>query len=281
MKILQKIVIDIQRRQNIDIYITISIAVLVSILGLVQVADQSVISSAVLATLALVSFSLLMNRKENEEIRKALTVTDNLQERFEEITSRLNVSFTFVRRESRTATQKIRKLVQEASMEMLVLDYNPLEDTQDKVRYPGDVKLSESRKGYYTEIIEKVRNSQPGTFRYKRILQVPIGRQIADILVDDPIFKEHCEALIQLGGKQPEIVSLKSCVPLYEANYIIIDKRHLILEINILDPDNRYYSSGGFFFFDDPSGSLISTFLRYFERVNEHAKLVNMGDLNK
>lgn len=281
MKILQKLVTDIKRRQNIDIYITILIAVVVSILGLVQVANQAVISSAVLATLALVSFSLLMNRQENEEIRKALTVTDYLQDRFEDIASRLNVSFTFVHRESRTATQKIRKLIQEASMEMLVLDYNPLEDSEDKVRYSEEVKLSQTRKDYYEEIISKVRKTPSGSFRYKRILQVPIGRKISDIVVDDPIFKEHCEVLIQLGEKRPEIASLKSCIPLYEANYIIIDRRHLILEINILDPDNRHYASGGYFFFEDPSGDLINTFLLYFERVNEHARLVKIEDLEK
>lgn len=73
MKLIQGILQDFRRRQNLDVYITVLIALVVSILGIIQVADQIIISSAILATLALVSISLLMNRRENDEVQNALS----------------------------------------------------------------------------------------------------------------------------------------------------------------------------------------------------------------
>ena len=73
MNLIRHILKDFQKRQNLDIYITIIIAIVVSVLGIFQVTDLSVIISAVLATLALVSISLLVNRRENDEIQKAIS----------------------------------------------------------------------------------------------------------------------------------------------------------------------------------------------------------------
>lgn len=85
MRILQKVWQDIRSGQNFDIYTTIAAAAIIAFLGIRGVADQTVISSAILATLALVSGSLLINRHENEEIRSALSrieSTEQLAERF-------------------------------------------------------------------------------------------------------------------------------------------------------------------------------------------------------
>lgn len=76
---------DIRSGKNFDVYLAIIIALVVSILGIVGRVDQAIISSAVLATLALVANSLLINRRENEEIQKTLSSVNsdqNLAERF-------------------------------------------------------------------------------------------------------------------------------------------------------------------------------------------------------
>lgn len=80
MKFIKGILQDIRQRQNLDIYLAILIAIAVSVLGAAQIADQNIVSSAVLATLALVSLSLLANRRENDEIQKnLLKLTGNSQ----------------------------------------------------------------------------------------------------------------------------------------------------------------------------------------------------------
>jgi len=85
MKTFQTIWQDIRTGKNLDIYIAIVIALIVAILGVVGTASLTLIISAVLATLALVSNSLLVNRRENEEIRNALLVlnsTEGMSSRF-------------------------------------------------------------------------------------------------------------------------------------------------------------------------------------------------------
>lgn len=85
MKFIKDIFRDIHQRQNLDIYLAILIAIVVSVLGVAQIADQNIVSSAVLATLALVSLSLLANRRENDEIQKnllRLTGTGQLADKF-------------------------------------------------------------------------------------------------------------------------------------------------------------------------------------------------------
>jgi hypothetical protein len=72
MKIINIIWQDIRSGKNLDVYIAIIIALTVSILGLIGQVDQVIISTAILATLALVANGLLINRRENEDIQKAL-----------------------------------------------------------------------------------------------------------------------------------------------------------------------------------------------------------------
>jgi hypothetical protein len=47
----------------------------------------------------------------------------------------------------------------------------------------------------------------------------------------------------------------------------------------LLDPEDRCYSGGGYLHFEDPAGTLIGNFLRFFERADATASLVRIGDL--
>jgi hypothetical protein len=73
MKLLSRVWKDISSGQNLDVYITVLIAIAVAVLGALDIADVTIIFSAVLATLALVSTSLLVNRHESEEIRNVFS----------------------------------------------------------------------------------------------------------------------------------------------------------------------------------------------------------------
>lgn len=73
MKFLRVFFQDIREKKNIDIYLTFLLAIVVAILSFFQVTNQSIISGAVLATLALVSYSLLVNRREDTALRKVLS----------------------------------------------------------------------------------------------------------------------------------------------------------------------------------------------------------------
>jgi len=66
MKSLRIIWEDIKSGRNIDIYITVVVALAIAILDIFSVINQSVISSVTLAVLALVAYSLLQDRRKNQ-----------------------------------------------------------------------------------------------------------------------------------------------------------------------------------------------------------------------
>lgn len=282
MNLFRSVLSDLKERQNLDVYITLAVAFTVVCLDIFNVTDQSVVSEAILATMALVSVSLLINRRETDEVAKTLAGMRDMRHQMDALVSSLGTTFTFLPVSDGRFTEgsrRIRELTAKAEREVLVLDYNPLEEHESKVRYHQNEKASEVRRQYYESLIEKVRNSKPGEFRYRRLLQIPRGRKISDVLADDPIFREHCEALARLGQKAPEIASLRTCAPFQEQTFFIIDRRHLLLEWVMLDPEDRYYSGGGYLHFEDPAGNLINNFLRFFERADATAALVKIGDL--
>jgi hypothetical protein len=58
--------------QNLDLYVTVTLAVIIAILGLIGIVNQTVISSAILAILSLVSYSLIKSRHQDEDIKLKL-----------------------------------------------------------------------------------------------------------------------------------------------------------------------------------------------------------------
>lgn len=62
---------DLKNRQNLDLYLTLGIALVVSILGITG-ASQELLFSAILAVLALLSFNLLQNRRDDDELKTTL-----------------------------------------------------------------------------------------------------------------------------------------------------------------------------------------------------------------
>ena len=70
---------------NIDIYITVIIAIVVSILGIFNIASVNHVMSAILGLIALISFSLLSNRNratKMEKIIENLESSQDLAEKF-------------------------------------------------------------------------------------------------------------------------------------------------------------------------------------------------------
>lgn len=80
MKYLTIIWQDIRTGQNLDIYITITLSIVVGILGVFGIVNQTIISGAVLATLALVSAIMLQNRRENDSLQNAILQIRNASE---------------------------------------------------------------------------------------------------------------------------------------------------------------------------------------------------------
>jgi hypothetical protein len=278
MKFIEVIINDLRNRQNLDFYITVIISLIVAIFGISQSVSQEVISSAILAILALVSLSLLINRRENDEIKKSLSITKDLKEEFINLASGLGTKVSFIEIGTELSHLKyVTQLVQNSLEEILVLDWNPLEQVEEdkvRIRYSDEMYKSELRKAYYDAILEKIQNDRSGKFRYRRVLQIPKERSISDVIGEDPIFRDHCDSVVKLGERRPENVCLKVSNVLHEGSYIIIDNRYLIFDMAFIDPFTGNHGEGGTFFFDDPTSQVISIFRRFYERADARAVIV-------
>ena len=155
MKVIRNFLIDIRYRQNLDIYIAVLLAFVISGLGFFQVTDLNIIASAILTILALVSISLLVNRRENESIIKGLAKIELISNRFDEIIEALDVKVMFVAEDPaqpETGRAKIKKIISQASQEILILDYNS-ERTLER-------KDNKERIIYYDELLKSVKDKK-------------------------------------------------------------------------------------------------------------------------
>src|SRR5579859_5137417 len=64
---------DIRTGQNLDVYIAVGISVVVALLSILGVVSQTIIFSTLLAIMALVPYSMLVNRRQNEETMAVLS----------------------------------------------------------------------------------------------------------------------------------------------------------------------------------------------------------------
>ena len=284
MRIIKGVLQDIQQRKNLDFYITAIVAIAISIFGVVG-NNQVVVSSAILTVLALISVWLLQNRRDNEEIRQLLTKTDVLHKRFEELSVTMGSKVTFIpmrRENSNKMYQDMRELISGASHELLVLDYNPLEEDVNETRYFEEEFSSLARANYYREFVEKVRNSKPGEFKYQRIIQLPRGRKVGDLLVNDLIFRDHCETICRLGEQLPVIANLKYCGIIHHGPFLMVDRKVLVFDANFFDYKNEEYAySSGYFYIDDPFQNITRYFLEFFERADAISTPVKSSDLSE
>ncbi len=281
MEFFRSIKQDFQARRNIEYYVTLIVAVPIALLGIFGTVNQETTTSATLAVLALVTFGLLQNRHENDNILKVVSTTESLDERINELTHQLGRKFEFIRIDGNygLAKRSIRSLIDHATKEVLILDYNPVQQINNILRNSPQDIMSSERRNYYDALMNKCTFSKSGQFRYRRILQLPDEYKIADVLIGDTILKAHCTEVIKISAKNPEIASLKACPTLHEGAFILIDGRYLVVDLNILDPDNHYYVGGGHFLFEDSTGELINTFRLFFDRADSHATPVRVSDL--
>jgi hypothetical protein len=244
---------------------------------------------------------LFMRRRESAEIDKLLAETDKARAEAEKIRSELqsgqinevdtnistqtdtftDVSFIQIQKGGyKSALKDLTALIASSSQELLVLDYTPMAEKKNETKFFHDDVLNDERRRYYDETLNKIRFSENGIFRYRRIIQIPKNRRASELFVDDIIFRNHCENVIKLSKTRPEIASIKVGKVLYHGTFMIIDRRILILSADIIDPDDQNYYDYGYFRFDDPSMKIITPFLRYFDRADAKATLLKFENLN-
>ena len=205
---------------------------------------------------------------------------DGTYSKMSDLVKSLSVRFSFVpigKGESKKLYREIADLIRLAEREVLYLNYGPVRRLESRSTFDRAVEQSVERRKYFDLLLRKIQSSEPHRFRFRRIIQVPRDRDIADLR--DPLLLEHCKHLVEIGAKQPEFVSLKQSHPFVPATFAIIDRRYMIWVVDALDPDDNEYYTESLFIFDDPQGDMIHEFVRLFDRIDAHGSLVSGGEL--
>lgn len=174
----------------------------------------------------------------------------------------------------------VSELIRIAEKEILILNYGTTRKAKDNVSFDREIAESTAQREYYDLMAQKIEGSQRGIFKFRRIIQVPNDVKDWITLIDNTPIK-HYKLLAEIGSKNPEFASLKRSSPFFDITFIVIDRRYVILAIDILDPDGKEYYTMGHLVFDDPIGEFANEFVRLFERIDAYATLVKPSELAK
>ena len=87
LRFLRDVGADIREGKNIDVYLTVPLCLVVVLLDVLGIVNLTIVTSAILAALALLAFNLLANRRTEQELQQWLrqAVQHNFQYRLSEI----------------------------------------------------------------------------------------------------------------------------------------------------------------------------------------------------
>lgn len=190
----------------------------------------------------------------------------------------LNISYIPVARDESGGYTHMTKIVEQAESEVLILNYELVRKHRDAVKY--GMRLNEERQQYYDVLRQKLDMAKPGSFRYRRIFQVEPGTDIISMIADDQILMDHCLALAKEGERRPEFGSIKKSPAFYNGTFAIVDDRYVYWPIQIHDPDEPDYYTRAWLLVDDPTSYIPGEFKRFFDRVDAHATLVRISELD-
>lgn len=199
-------------------------------------------------------------------------------EQLVELSRKLNVKFEYIDIGKGSGNYaEATHLIKIAEKEIMILNYGPVQRIEGKFSYDKQATSSTERKQYYDVMLQKIKDSSPTKFRFRRIIQLPRDQDLSKL--EDPLMVEHLTKLAEIGSTRPEFVSLKKSQSFFNTTFMIVDRRHILFSISVLDPDHHEYYTKGHFSFDDPAGEFVNEFVRLFERIDAQSTLVTIKDL--
>ena len=176
--------------------------------------------------------------------------------------------------------EPVTRLIEDAEMEVLVLA-----TTYDQKGKAPLTSLHQARRRYLAAIEQNIKRRQGGTFKYIRILQFPHFSDkfnITDMVGEATT--DHCRLVLKMAqtAESPDLtVAIMKVATDRQSSVIIVDRRHVAIEIDGEDPNGNSYAAG-FILIEDRAGKLVEHFLRYFsmmERRSHEMTLDEFGDV--
>ena len=136
-----------------------------------------------------------------------------------------------------------------------------------------DKTVSQAKSGYYEALIRSIDRG----VKYRRILQIPDGKRLKDILYDN-YYIQHFKEIIKLQNKRPNLLSLKVVSPKYNIpTFLIIDETIIVLQIDQI-VDNKLQMAG-IIIIEDPRREITNRFCTIFNSLDNQSTAVQVSDL--
>jgi len=136
-----------------------------------------------------------------------------------------------------------------------------------------DKTVSQAKSGYYEALIRSIDRG----VKYRRILQIPDGKRLKDILYDN-YYIQHFKEIIKLQNKRPNLLSLKVVSPKYNiSTFLIIDETIIVLQIDQI-VDNKLQMAG-IIIIEDPRREITNRFCTIFNSLDNQSRAVQVSDL--
>jgi hypothetical protein len=131
-----------------------------------------------------------------------------------------------------------------------------------------DETVSQAKSEYYKALIKSISRG----VKYRRILQIPDGKRLKDILYDN-YYIQHFREIIKLQNESPNLLSLKVVSPKYNiSTFLIIDETIIVLQIDQI-VDNKLQMAG-IIIIEDPRREITNRFCTIFNSLDNQSRAV-------
>jgi len=174
--------------------------------------------------------------------------------------------------ERRYLFQRATEIVMQARESISVVNTFKYEYYSSSTEENEDV--NQAKREYYDAL---VRSSNRGV-KYRRIVQIPSGKKMADI-VHDKLYIEHFRRIIESQKEKQELLSIKLSDVRYSLpTFAIIDGIYILIQLDGVDKDSKSRMSGIIIIYD-PQRMVTEPLCRIIDSIDNQSKALQEADL--
>lgn len=170
--------------------------------------------------------------------------------------------------------RQLEKRIRNAKSEILILTNYAFDWENGKPVYDPDRMQIHERRGTYSAIHRKLQREKRSGFRFVRIVQIPEGHRLEEVLPFDDIYREECELLAALTATEPEFASLRVSEPVFQNTFCLIDRSFVYLEFDVSRSDPGQLFTPFVMMIEDPNSEAIQELLKLHQRIEANARLI-------
>lgn len=197
-------------------------------------------------------------------------------------------SFEFHRNQRvRTVTysegyKELQKRIMSAKKEILILtEYINIFDWEcGAPKWDPERRNSSHRKAFYHTLQSKLLDEKGNrNFRLVKIVQIPKGHEIKEMLQHDPIYAENCNFIAKISKKEPEFACLRITNMNIGNSILLIDESFAHISFDIRNPFDLNVDAPIVLLIDDPKSESIEYLSKLFQKIEANSLKVEFDDI--